>query len=96
MTKLTQKGVVTAIQRMRGNIWAAARAFRVSRTAIQHRIHADLEMQQILTDEREALCDDAETALVAATRDRKPWAICYLLDTIGKDRGWRCNPITPQ
>lgn len=46
------------------------------------------EVAEKLTEEREKILDLAEHALFGLIRDKDPWAIGFVLRTIGKSRGY--------
>lgn len=88
MAKLTQQGIKKTLVKMHGNISAAARALGVSRYAIQKRINEDEELKKVVTDARESMVDDAESALAKAILDGEAWAVCFTLKTQGRGRGY--------
>jgi hypothetical protein len=71
-----------------GNVSVAASRLGVSRAALHLRIKNDPDLQQILTDAREAIVDRAENALLAAVTEKQAWAVCFTLKCLGKDRGY--------
>ncbi len=85
---LTVAGVAAAVTRHDGNFRAVAREFGVTRQAIQQLVRNTPELQDVVTDAREGMLDDAESELYGAVRDRDPWAVCFFLKCQGKGRGY--------
>lgn len=86
--RLTPKSVSEQIERTGGNISAIARTFGVTRSSVYDYINRRTSLQALLKDERETLLDEAECSLREAVKRREPWAVCFTLKTIGKDRGY--------
>lgn len=84
----TKTDLVKLILSKRGNVSAVARSYRVSRKAIMDWIEEDPEAQRALKDARETALDDGEDALGKAVKKGEPWAVCFLLKTQGKERGY--------
>lgn len=88
MAKLTVKGVENALMQVHGNISAAARALGVNRRSLSFRIQKNPQLREVLTDARESMLDNAETALQKAVLAGEAWAVCFYLKTQGKARGY--------
>lgn len=88
MAKLTDNAVATALVASHGNISAAARALGVVRSAIQKRVHNSPDLQQALIDARETMLDNGESSLARAVLQGEAWAVCFLLKTQGRARGY--------
>jgi len=71
-----------------GNYHRCAAKLKVSRTAINHRVAASPELTMLVSDLREGRLDMAESALDAAVAKKQAWAVCFLLKTRGKQRGY--------
>ncbi len=71
-----------------GNYHRCAAKLKVSRTAINHRVAASPELTSLVSDLGEGRLDLAESALDAAVAKGQAWAICFLLKTLGKHRGY--------
>lgn len=80
--------VVDAIQEARGNKTTVARSLMVSRATVYNWIKEYPEIAQAFQDERERRLDVGESALDAAVERGEAWAVCFLLKTQGKDRGY--------
>lgn len=77
-----------ALVKTNGNVAAAARALRLTRTAVAYRISKSQKLQQVITDYRQSLVDNAESGLSEAIKNGEPYAICFTLKTLGRDRGY--------
>lgn len=87
MRVLKRERVEAKLRAMRGNVAATARAFRCSRQTLYTFIAAN-DLQGVLDEEREAMLDDAESALYASILSQQAWAVCFALKTVGKTRGY--------
>lgn len=87
--------VAAAIVEFSGNVSSVARKFGVSRTAVHKLITSKPSLQAILSDAREGILDDVESALHKAARAGEAWAVCFFLKTQGKARGYieRAEPV---
>ena len=50
------------------------------------------ELYDAIGDPREELVNRAEIGLRAAVDDKQPWAVCFVLQTLGRSRGYSENP----
>lgn len=71
-----------------GNYMVCARRLGVSRTAIRKRVKKSPEISALVEDFREGQLDKAEAALFRAVERGNIRAICFVLRTLGKDRGY--------
>lgn len=71
-----------------GNFMECAKRLGVSRTAIRKRVKKSLEISALVEDFREGQLDEAEAALFRAVKRGDIRAICFVLKTLGKDRGY--------
>ncbi len=88
MAKLTVLLVEAKLRELGGNIAAVARAFEVSRRAVQNFNQAHPKLQEVLKEARETMIDDAESSLYKAIKNGEAWAVCFFLKTQGKCRGY--------
>jgi hypothetical protein len=88
MAKLTAKAVEAELRKVRGNVSAVARVFRVTRQAIIYHINKSQTLKQAVIDAREERLDQAESSLDKAIRREEAWAVCFALKTQGKNRGY--------
>lgn len=80
--------VALAIVKCSGNLSAVARRFGVYRSSVQKLICKHEGLAELLADAREARLDDAEDALTLAIKAGEGWAVCFILKTLGKSRGY--------
>ncbi len=80
--------LAAALEQHAGNVSAVANMFGCPRTTISSRINRTESLKQIASDFREEAIDGAVTALNKAAKGGQPWAVCFLLKTQGKDRGY--------
>lgn len=80
--------VSAELVRLHGNVSAVARRFKVQRASVQELIARTPELQSIKRDAREGMLDDGESSLRKAVMAGEGWAVCFLLKTQGKDRGY--------
>ncbi len=80
--------VAAALVQLKGNISAVARRFKVDRSSVQELIGKRPALQQVLRDAREGRLDDAEDSLDRAVLEAQGWAVCFILKTLGKSRGY--------
>jgi len=85
---LTVAGVEEQLRNMSGNAAAVARAFGVSRQAVAKFIKSHPSLQTVAEDARETMLDGAESSLYRAVLNGEAWAVCFILKTIGKQRGY--------
>lgn len=80
--------VAARLAKNHGNITLVADEFGVTRTAVYNLIRKRPTLQRILSDAREGCLDHAESALFAKVCEGEGWAVCFLLKTLGKNRGY--------
>ena len=85
---LSVEGVAAQVRRLRGNYAAVARYFGVTRRAVAKYVRAHSSLWDVAEDAREAELDEAEDSLGEAVRRGEGWAVCFLLKTRGRSRGY--------
>ena len=80
--------VAATLQELEGNISAVARRFNVARNSVIDLIERHPSLQQVLRDAREGMLDAAENSLLKAARSGEAWAVCFVLKTLGRARGY--------
>ena len=88
MKRLSESKVLELIRSTKGNVSAVARAFGTARSSVFNFIQKREPLAQALTDAREELVDNAESALAVAVAEREGWAVCFTLKCLGKSRGY--------
>ena len=84
-----------ALHSTRGLVSLAAQQLGAKRTTLEDRIKNNPELLQIVKDEREVLVDHAELQLWNAVISGEKWAIMFVLDRLGVNRGFGLQPYTP-
>jgi hypothetical protein len=85
---LDMKLVEARLREFSGNMAAVARSFGVTRQAVWEFVQKREKLKAITVECREALKDNAESALHSAILKGEAWAICFFLKTQAKDRGY--------
>lgn len=88
MPRLTVAAVSTQLRRLKGNLSAVARHFKVTRQAVQQFLGRHDSLAAVVTEAREALVDRAESKLDSAVGRGEKWAVVLVLKTLGKGRGY--------
>lgn len=82
------RDVKAALELAKGNVSLAARKMSTTRSTLYNYLNRYPELKTVLTDARESMIDTAETALHAAAIKGEGWAVCFMLKTIGRNRGY--------
>lgn len=85
---LTVKQIEHALRGTAGNVTAAANALGITRQGLQARLKKNAALREIVTEEREALCDLAESALRLNVAKGDVASVIFALKTLGKSRGY--------
>ena len=86
---VNKKKLTELIPEYDGNISAIARAFKVDRRAIYNRIENDPELGELITQARESILDDVESALYREAKSGKNVAaMIFFMKTQGQKRGY--------
>ena len=86
--RLNKKNVTAALEAHNGLVSHAARHLAVHPSALYRFFEKYPEMKDIRDSAREAALDDAENRLAQAAYAGEPWAVTFLLKTLGKSRGY--------
>jgi hypothetical protein len=87
-TTVTASDIYEALVESEGNISRAAAKLGVSRSWVQKKIDTNVTLLAMLQDRREAVVDQAETNVFADVYKNDPTANRFVLQSIGKERGW--------
>lgn len=71
-----------------GNVSAAARALEVDHSTLWNRIKRSERLRIAREEAEEIALDIAEASLLEAVKQGEAWAVCFLLKTRGKKRGY--------
>lgn len=82
------KEIEEALTEKGGNISATARSLGVSRKTVYNKINKHKTLKDLQKDLKESRIDDAEDALGNAVKKGEAWAVCFILKTLGKGRGY--------
>lgn len=86
--KYTVEQVVAALERNAGMVYMAARALGCNAQTIYNYRDKFPQVAEAIENARGEMIDTAELALKRAVLDGEGWAVCFLLKTIGKSRGY--------
>lgn len=86
--RLSDKKIIDTLRECNGLISVAARRLGTARTTIHRRVEKSKAVADALADCRSYLGDIAESQLIKAITEGKPWAIALYLKTQCKDRGY--------
>jgi SEC-C motif len=78
----------SAVQHFKGHLTLTAIALRMTRAQLKAIVGMCPRMQAELGQVRESLVDIAELMLQAAIREKKSWAVCFSLNTLGRKLGF--------
>jgi hypothetical protein len=84
----SDEDLAAAIDLHAGSVSRIAEALGHSRSNVRYWINRSKALREQLVEARESALDDAETALNKAAKDGQAWAVCFLLKTLGKGRGY--------
>jgi len=87
--KFTTEGVIRALEKSKGMITHAAKLLKCHPDTIRNYIRDIPEVAKAVADQREGFLDDAENALHQAVIRGEGWAVCFMLKTIGRERGYK-------
>jgi hypothetical protein len=88
MAQRTNAQIIKAIKDSRGLIAVAARKLGVSRRTIYNRMEKSEEIREALDEARDFVLDVGQAKLYQAVEQGESWAVQYLLNTLGKSRGF--------
>jgi len=86
--RYTDQQILNAIERSRGLVFLAAQALGCDPATIHHRAQKNDKIREAIEIERGRILDFAEAKLLEAVRDGAAWAICFLLKTQARSRGY--------
>ncbi len=88
MKSLDPVRVYRTIIACRGNITRLLRELDITSTQLNIYLDDNPGLKQAFVNARESLVDQAEEVLHEAIAAKKSWAICFVLRSLGKDRGY--------
>jgi hypothetical protein len=90
MTKhrYTDKQILNAIEKSSGLIYLAAKNLGCTPNTIHVRANKNPKIKEMIDIERGRILDYTEAKLIEAVQAGEAWAICFLLKTQGRSRGY--------
>ena len=86
--RFSEKQIVHAIGKSKGLIFLAAQHLGCNPATIHVRANQSQNIREAIETERGRVLDFAEVKLIEAVQDGEAWAICFILKTLGKSRGY--------
>ncbi|AMV20681.1 helix-turn-helix domain-containing protein [Planctomyces sp. SH-PL14] len=86
--QFTDEEILDALAACQGLISRAARRLGCTPRAIYYRRAKNPEIDRAILEARSQLIDDAEEGLRHHLEQQAPWAIAFVLKTLGKNRGY--------
>ena len=86
--RFSEKQIVHAIGKSKGLIFLAAQHLGCNPSTIHLRASQSENIREAIETERGRVLDFAEVKLIEAVQDGEAWAICFILKTLGKSRGY--------
>jgi hypothetical protein len=80
--------MVDALQQAKGMATVAARLLHCDLRTIENYAKVYPQVAEVRRQERESMLDAGELSLLRAVQNGEPWAVCFLLKTQGKHRGY--------
>jgi hypothetical protein len=86
--KYTTKALSQALAATDGQVYLAAQRLGCSAKTIYNHLQSEPALAQLLEELRGRFLDLAETSLRQAVIRGDGWAVCFVLKTLGKERGY--------
>jgi hypothetical protein len=86
--RYTPDEIIAALQQTRGLVAVAAERLGCADETVRRHVRNNARVAEALRHEREKLLDWGELALYRAVQNGEAWAVCFLLKTLGKSRGF--------
>lgn len=86
--QLTQQDIANALEEVDGNLAKAAALLGVRRGKLVTAISRDTDLRELHEDYLERAIDNAQANVFEAVEAKNYQASCFLLSTLGKDRGY--------
>jgi hypothetical protein len=86
--RLKVSQVVEALRKTDGMVYLAAEKLRVAPKTVYRYANRHPIIREVIEEERGRMLDDGERALKRAVLAGEGWAVCFLLKTLGKHRGY--------
>jgi hypothetical protein len=86
--KFTVDQVILALQEAKGMTTVAARILHCDLKTLEKMARDFPQVAEVKRQERESMLDTGELSLLRAVQNGEAWAVCFLLKTQGKMRGY--------
>ena len=86
--KYTVEQVIDALRQAKGMSTVAARLLHCDLKTLDNYVRGFPQVAEVRRQEREAMLDAGELSLLRAVQNGEAWAVCFLLKTQGKQRGY--------
>jgi hypothetical protein len=85
---LTTEEVIEALEASHGLVTLAARQLQCAPNTIRNHMKRSKAVADAVREQREHVLDLAEQSLITQVQLGEGWAVCFLLKTLGKERGF--------
>jgi len=86
--KFTDASIIAALHKTRGLVYLASQVLGCTPLTIFNRANKRPEVRSVIEDERNRVVDFGELKLIEAVQRGDAWAVCFLLKTQGRRRGY--------
>lgn len=86
--RFTDAQIMAAVESSRGLVYLAAKNLNCDPATIHHRAQRNPKIREAIENERGLIVDFAESKLVNSVNNGEAWAVCFLLKTQGRKRGY--------
>ena len=86
--RYTDEQILHAVGKTGGLVYLAAQALGCDPATIHHRAQKNPKIREAIETQRGRILDFAESKLLEAVNKGEAWAVCFLLKTQGKVRGY--------
>lgn len=80
--------IAEALRECKGIATATAKRLGMGRRTLYRYFDKYPELREVVTEQREELCDMAEVQLIKHVKEGNLRAVIYVLNSHGRDRGW--------
>lgn len=86
--RVSDEAMIVALKRTRGLVYLAAQGLQCDPATIHRRAQKRPKIRAVIEDERNRVIDFAEAKLIESVGRGEAWAVCFLLKTQGRKRGY--------
>jgi hypothetical protein len=88
LRRVSLRAAIAAVRKYHGMVAVAARQLGCNRATLYRMADRHPELADAIDEARQVQIDAAELGLFAQVQDGEPWALQFVLRTIGKTRGY--------